>query len=345
MRLSPARLALAAARTSPFGLLVEMLERIDRRARPLLPVLTYHRVEDPGRVPWDDPSLISATPREFARQMEYLAARRRVLSLTELLALRRGGMELPRGAVAVTFDDAYEDFAEHAWPVLRRLDLPVTLFVPTAYPDSPEPSFWWDRLHAALAGTERRDWLATPFGRMPLLRARERAQALAALRKWVTSMPHERAMAVVEEVVRTLGGPAPAGKVLGWKELRKLADAGVALAPHTRTHPRLDRLSLARGREEIRGATADLRREIGHCPPVVAFPSGSHTAELVAWLPKAGFELAFTTVRGKNDPRAADWLRLRRINVGRRSALPAVRAQLLSLPPRARLRRLAPGPA
>ena len=322
-----------------------MLERFDRRARPLLPVLTYHRVGLPDRVPWDDPSLISATPQEFARQMEYLAARRRVLSLTELLAVRRGSMELPPGAVAVTFDDAYEDFAEHAWPVLRRLDLPVTLFVPTAYPDSPEPSFWWDRLHAAFAGTARRDWLATPSGRIPLLRARERAHALGALRKWVMSMPHERAMAVVEEVVRTLGGPAPAGKVLGWDALRKLAGEGVAIAPHTRTHPRLDRLSLARGREEVRGSAADVRREIGDCPPVLAFPLGSHTDELVGWLPKAGFELAFTTVRGKNDPRAADWLRMRRINVGRRSALPAIRAQMLSLPPRARVRRLAPGAA
>lgn len=310
-----------------------------------MPVLTYHRVEDPERLPWDDPALISATPPEFALQMEYLAARRRVLSLRELLAIRRGRMEPPPGAVAVTFDDAYEDFAEHAWPVLSRLGLPVTLFVPTAYPDSAEPTFWWDRLHGALAGTESRDWLTTPIGRLPLLRARERAHAFAALCKWIKAMPHDRAMAVVEEVERALGGPEPAGRVLGWEALRELAAAGVALAPHTRTHARLDRLPPGRARQEITGAAADLRREIGHSPPVLAFPSGSHTDELVAWLPRAGFELAFTTVRGSNDPRAADWLRLRRINVGRRSALPAIRAQLLSRPARAQVRRLAPGPA
>jgi hypothetical protein len=61
----------------------------------------------------------------------------------------------------------------------------------------------------------------------------------------------------------------------------------------------------------------------------------------VDWLSAAGFEIAFTTARGSNDPHGADWLRLRRINVGRRSAVPAIRAQLLSWPARTGPRRLA----
>ncbi len=34
-------------------------------------------------------------------------------------------------AVAVTFDDGLETFAEKAWPLLRERDIPVTLFVVT----------------------------------------------------------------------------------------------------------------------------------------------------------------------------------------------------------------------
>ena len=47
------------------------------------------------------------------------------------------------------------------------------------------------------------------------------------------------------------------------------------------------------------------------------------------------FELGFTTRRGSNDLARSDWLQLRRSNVGRRSTLPVVRAQLLALPARA----------
>ena len=51
----------------------------------------------------------------------------------------------------MTFDDAYCDFADHAWPVFRRLGVPVTLFVATEYPDHPDRAYWWDRLHAGLS--------------------------------------------------------------------------------------------------------------------------------------------------------------------------------------------------
>lgn len=341
MRLSPTRAALAAARTSAFGRLVGLLECFDRHARPLLPILTYHRVVELEQAAGDDPSLISATPDEFALQMEYLAASRQVLSLADLLAVRRGEMELPPGAVAVTFDDAYWDFAEYAWPVLRRLGLPVTLFVPTAFASRPEMVFWWDRLYGAFSATDRRDLLLSPVGGLKLFHARQREEAFVALRDWVKATPHELAMSTVEDLALALGVLPPSGRVLGWTVLRGLADAGVELAPHTRTHPRLDQVTLDRAQEEVTGAAADLRREIGQSPPVVAFPSGGHTERLVDWLSAAGFEIAFTTARGSNDPHGADWLRLRRINVGRRSAVPAIRAQLLSWPARTGPRRLA----
>jgi len=51
--------------------------------------------------------------------------------------------------------------------------------------------------------------------------------------------------------------------------------------------------------------------------------------QVVQMLEQAGFALAFTTARGINDLRAADRLRLRRINLGRRATLALMRAQLL----------------
>jgi hypothetical protein len=71
---------------------------------------------------------------------------------------------------------------------------------------------------------------------------------------------------------------------------------------------------------------------MGACPPAFAFPGGGHDAALRDVLAQEGFELAFTTRRGANDVAHADWLALRRANVGRASSLPVIRAQLLSWP-------------
>jgi peptidoglycan/xylan/chitin deacetylase (PgdA/CDA1 family) len=151
----------------------------------------------------------------------------------------------------------------------------------------------------------------------------------------VHATPHDEAMAALERVIEEVGDADPICPVLDWPALRQLAAEGVALAPHTRTHPRLDRVSRERAREEIAGSRADLEREIGGCPRAFAFPAGGHDERSTAVLEDEGFAVAFTTRRGPNDMTRPDWLRLRRSNVGRRSTLPVLRAQLLAVPARA----------
>ncbi len=322
--------ASSAVATRPFARLVELLERLDRSRLDLLPVLTYHRIDERPRDGAIDSGIFSATPRQFSAQLAWLAAHRRILSLSELLDVRRGRTPLPRRSVMVTFDDAYRDFADAAWPLLREGGVPVTLFVPTAYPGSDGLAFWWDKLHGAFASTARRDDVDTPFGRFSLRTADERACAVRAVRARIRALPHEAALEMLDETVAQLGGSPAVSPVLTWPELRVLAGQGVDLAPHTRTHPLLDRVGREVARAEIEGSLRDLEREVGSAPPVFAYPGGAYTADVISLVAEAGFELALTTHRGINDLRNADWLRLRRINVGRRSSVPLMRAQLLS---------------
>ena len=85
-------------------------------------ILTYHSVDTTG-------SVISVAPVAFERHARWLAASGvAVVPLADLLDQPSG-----RDAVAITFDDAYTNFASDAWPRLRDLGLPVTLFVPTGF--------------------------------------------------------------------------------------------------------------------------------------------------------------------------------------------------------------------
>ncbi|MGH3053124.1 MAG: polysaccharide deacetylase family protein [Gaiellaceae bacterium] len=323
------RTVASAARTAAFARFVAVLEQMARPRPHVLPVLTYHRVDEPTRSPLLYPGLISATPAEFEEQMRFLASSYRPVALTELLAVRRGEARLPLRSVLVTFDDAYRDFGEQAWPAMRRYGIPVTLFVATAYPGEPEKAFWWDRLYSALMSADSSAPVATPAGDLSLVSGTDRLRAFRRLRNYLKSAPHDRAMEIVEELSAGLAPPSPSPAVLSWEELRALAAHGVALAPHSRTHPLLDRLPLEEAREEIVGSLDDLEREIGSAPRVFAYPGGGVNGDVIAVLAEERFELAFLARRGSNDLRRADWLRLRRINVGRASGLPLIRAQLL----------------
>ena len=144
----------------------------------LLRVLTYHRVAEITDRPDLDPRLISATPAVFDQQMGYLAGNFNVVSLYDVLEAVQGGRRLPGRAVLITFDDAYCDFTDYAWPILTRHRLPVTMFVPTAYPDRPERSLWWDRLHRAFSAS-RSELHSTPIGTLSLETSEERRRNLA----------------------------------------------------------------------------------------------------------------------------------------------------------------------
>lgn len=308
-------LGLALANGPVAGAIVRVGERIAPWPRGVLAVLTYHRVADPGARPDLAPNLISATPAAFADQMSVLATRYRPVSLPEVVAALARPAALPPRAVLVTFDDAYADFAD-AWTVMRERGVPATLFVPTAMPTEPSRPFWWDRLWAA--------WEADPD------LARSQAPSLRALRERIKAMDHDAALLEVERIVAASGAPPPGPPaVLDWDALRRLAADGVVLAAHSRTHPLLDRVPFERAVEEIAGSHADLEREIGPTPKVLAYPSGAHGGRAVEAARAAGMVAAFTTTRGGNTLRTADPFRLRRINVGRRAAHPLVRAQLV----------------
>lgn len=296
----------------------------------MLRVLTYHRVGDPGRADLLNPRLISATPKAFERQMRHLASRYRVVSVEEILQAVETGKLLPRRAVLLTFDDAYQDFGELAWPILRRYRLPATLFVPTAYPGQPAKSFWWDRLYRAVTNTRKASLEVPPHGRFSLVHREDRQSAVRGLQNLLKTLPHSEAMAWVDRVCEQLGEETPGTpSVLSWHQLRELSKEGVALGAHSRTHPLLIQIPLDEARDEIFGSREDLKREVGTGLPVFAYPGGAHNDQLVEILRDAGFKLAFTTSDGQNDLPSANPFRLRRTNITPRTSLNIFRFRLM----------------
>jgi len=324
------RMAGAAVRIAAASRFLDLLERAGGDDPRILRVLTYHRIVEPGDATLY-PGVVSGTPEGFERQVRALAARFRVISLADALAALRGHAALPPRALLLTFDDAYADFGRHAWPALRRLGLPAVVFVPTGFAGRADRPFWWDRLYRAFASARREEPLPSAAGMLPLGTPAARERSFRRVRDRVTEIPHREAMELVAKVCSALE-PSPAeGAVLGWDELRALAREGVAVCAHTRNHPLLDRIRPDEIRAEIAGSLADLRREIGDAPPVLAYPDGRYGRSALRVAREVGIEVAFTTYRGVNDLRSVDPLQLRRVPVTLRSSDALLRAQLMRM--------------
>jgi len=313
--------------TRPAAAVVDLLERIAPARRDGLGVLTLHRV---GPVAPDaTPGTLSATPEALADLLDALRRRHAFVDVDAVVRRLDGGAALPPRALLVTIDDAYLDTAEHAWPILRARAIPAVLFVPTGYPDRPERTFWWDRVHRAIAASSATE-LTLPDGAvLPLVDAASRATAYRAFRDAVKAVPHAELLAAADRTVRALGPEPARSGVLGWETLRTLAADGLALAPHSRTHPLLTRIEPAALAEEIAGSRDDLVRETGVERAVFAYPSGATSRAVRDATAAAGLRVAFTTRRGTNDLRHADPLLLRRVNVAVGTPGPLVRAQVV----------------
>jgi peptidoglycan/xylan/chitin deacetylase (PgdA/CDA1 family) len=95
-------------------------------------VLCYHALSD------DWPAALSTTPERFEAQLALLLERGYAPATFEQALSSPPG----RRTVAVTFDDAYRSVLERAHPIMERLGVPGTVFVPTDFAGKPEPMRW-----------------------------------------------------------------------------------------------------------------------------------------------------------------------------------------------------------
>jgi len=92
----------------------------------VVPVIMYHSVSPQAT----EANRLSVSAASFERQMRFLKEHRyNVVTLEELAALISEKKKIPPRTIAITFDDGYKDNYEWAFPVLKKFNLPATVFV------------------------------------------------------------------------------------------------------------------------------------------------------------------------------------------------------------------------
>jgi peptidoglycan/xylan/chitin deacetylase (PgdA/CDA1 family) len=94
---------------------------------PGIRILMYHRIDN---TPKYDQLIVS--PINFAKQMEFLAKNYRVISLEQAVTELKNVNNKTAGVV-ITFDDGYLDNFIEALPILRKYNLPATIFVTSLF--------------------------------------------------------------------------------------------------------------------------------------------------------------------------------------------------------------------
>jgi peptidoglycan/xylan/chitin deacetylase (PgdA/CDA1 family) len=273
-------------------------------------VIMYHKVERCPVGPFGMPHLDVAA---FTRHIEYLARNYELMTLSALVgALRRG--QLPRRAVALTFDDGYRNNLLLAHPVLQRFRAPATLFVT-----------------AGLIGTKQWMW-PSELGEMALryglseVGAKSGEPLLAGV--FAADLPPAMRLSVGTELLLRLGNrrrtevmarlrqsfavePDDENAFLSWDEVKALRAGGVEIGSHTLTHPVLTDLTPPELERELVGSKNLIAERTGHLPDLFCYPHGSFSQEVKAMTGRH-YGAATSCIAGDNTP-STDPLELRRV--------------------------------
>lgn len=96
-------------------------------AQYVVPVIMYHKIDENSAT-----SALSVSPRSFERQMNFLKKHKyNVVPVVDVAHMLRDKRRIPPKTIAITFDDGYENNYTYVYPVLKKLDLPATIFVVT----------------------------------------------------------------------------------------------------------------------------------------------------------------------------------------------------------------------
>lgn len=269
-------------------------------------VLMYHRVLSQERSydMYVQPGMY-VTDKTLDRQVSFLKEKYKVLFLEELIK-KINRNESICGCCAITFDDGWRDNYTDAFPILKKHQIPATIFLAT------------DNI-----GTDRLFWpeeICQYIDKLPLLKYTPADNAITVLKfyrdieKYSTGGRNSYLNKVIEvlkkyspderaEVLTYFRGMNRAQvhlrQMMDWKEAEEMLKSGlIVFGAHTARHEILDQLPISIAKTEIYKSKYVIEQSLGVKVTTFAYPNGNYNADVLTLLQEGDFAGAVTTKRG-----------------------------------------------
>lgn len=259
-----------------------------------------------------------------------------IVNLSEAYRRLVGGGSARR-FVCLTFDDGFADNYQHAFPICRRLGVPITIYLCTGLINRDRIN-WAPGLEAGLATTKRLQFeFAGYSNEFECDDARGKQRAFDAIGNLFRSASPARQGELTNKLSDELGVDIQAigdANTLTWESVGEMHASGlVEFGAHTVSHPNLRMLSEDAARKEIEDSRREIRRRLGAPVEHFAYPYGDRNAageREFALCKELGFKTAVTTRHGLVQPQHRNHIHsLPRLMVnGRRQHLSALSVML-----------------
>lgn len=237
------------------------------RSTPL--VLMYHRVIN-------EPFIYGLSPAEFEKQIAYIAKRFRVVSMNTLIDEIKTNSVKPY-TIALTFDDGHADFYTSAWPILKKYQIPASLYITTDFING-KLWLWPDLLKYALLNNTQTQIDLAPLGTITLTQD-QLLKAWHLLGDYCLTLGSAERLEFIANFAQAANVTLPDAPVtpftaVTWEQLSEMQQQGLNIGSHTVTHPILSLLSDAEIKHELQASADNIQTKLGQAPKGICYPNG-----------------------------------------------------------------------
>lgn len=225
----------------------------------------------------------------------------------------------------LTFDDGWYDFYKYAFPILKTLVVPTTVFIPTDFIGT-NRWFWTDRLmhlflqrdHSPHSSRIHEPSSLILVNHLEALKGSLESKIERAI-EMLKGVRHDEIEHILSELyIRwNLNTEAPGRAFLSWDEVREMKSSGlITFGSHTASHRILTTLTDEEIYDELIKSKAKLISEDAIDPVCIPFcyPNGNYNEKIARMVKEVGYHLAVTIENGWNNSKI-DPFRLRRIGI------------------------------
>ena len=255
------------------------------------PIFMFHRVLEPGE-PCYAREMVTTVPM-FKRFLEWLQAYYQVVPLS-VLADHLGDPQL----CSITFDDGWEDNYRHAFPLLKQVGMPATIYLISSYIGTCA-RLWQDDLWRCCERLNRTgpfNELNEVANRLPWCPMFGPSTAdFWKLRGFLLKRSSREAKEFVRFLCERVGiGDSRRPSFMDWDEVKEMSRHGITFGSHTVTHNRLTQTTIAEVATELRESRRELEHRLGRRVDNFAYPWGAVNRWVRHCVKEAGYKTAVT---------------------------------------------------
>lgn len=265
-------------------------------------VVTFHRIRE-NSTPLDQfDTCPSHSVQNFRYVLEYLAKRFKVIPLGEMPS----NWDQTTPQASITFDDGWRDNFELAFPILKKMGLPATIFVTTDKIGS-NVAFWQQILGNAfrraslVEGKVVRERLGSLFG-LPEKAIYSPDLYRSIVERVKCSEDQINLLQAIQKLPDLGHNQSNYRFFLDREEIKTLYANGIDIGSHTNSHALLDSLENNEIEKELVGSKAVLECIIGSSIKTIAYPNGRHNSTVLSIAATEGYEVGVSTVARRCRP-------------------------------------------